>query len=343
MKNKIYIIFIALLGLFVSCEKDEVQVFMLDNPVAPTIVTMPSLTLERNNGTDTLEFVGTNVDPGFVASANYFLEAAAAGTNFADKVVIGTGVDGTSFKITVADLNGIMLKKFEADETSSVDFRLRSVLVVDAGTGAPGTSSNPFEYISEINTVNVTPYGLPRLDLKNSGMDQKIESALGNGVYEGFVKLSTDNAFTLENPDSGTAYGGSAGTLSVNGGGIVVGNSGWHILKANTNDLTYETVEHFIGLVGSATPNGWDSPDQKMDYDAKKGYWYITIDLVEGHCKFRRNDGWSWNMGLADSGIEGELQQGGVGNDIPITEAGNYTVTFTILNDDAGTYTITKN
>jgi hypothetical protein len=46
-------------------------------------------------------------------------------------------------------------------------------------------------------------------------------------------------------------------------------------------------------------------------------------------------------MGLSD--VEGELQQGGVGNDIPITSAGNYSITFTILSDEKGTYTIVKN
>ncbi len=346
MKNKIYIIFIALLGLFVSCEKDEVKVFMSSDPIAPEIVSMPNLTLERNNGADTIEFMGTNVDPGFTASANYFLEAAAAGTDFADVLQIATGIQGTSFKMTVSDLNGLMLKKFEADEASQVDFRLRSVLVVDAGTGAPGTGTDPFEYISQIQTQTVTTYGLPRLNLLNSGMDQKIESALGNGVYSGLVKISPDMPFNLQNPDSGTEYGGAGGVLEEGGSGIVVDNAGWHVLDANTNDLTYQTTENFVGLVGSATPNGWDAPDQKMDYDAKADQWYITLDLVVGHVKFRRNDGWAWNMGFVEGttpGLEGPTQQGGVGNDIPIDEAGSYTVRFAIYSDDEGYYWITKN
>lgn len=336
MKNKIYIIFIALLGLFVSCEKDEVQVVMLDNPTAPTIVALPNLTLERNNGTDTLEFVGTNVDPGFVASANYFLEAAAAGTNFADKLVVATSVQGTSFKITVSDLNGLLLKKFEADEATSVDFRLRSQLIVDAGTGAPGTSSNPFEYISEVKTANVTTYGLPRLNLLNSGIEQKIESALGNGVYKGYVKLSKDNPFTLQNPDTDKVYGGSGGVLTEGGSAIAASNSGWHMLEANTNAMTFSTTEYFIGLVGSATPNGWDTPDQKMDYDAKTGTWNITIDLAAGEVKFRLNDGWAWNLG----GPLNKLTQGG--DNIPVT-AGNWTISLAINADNTGSATFVKN
>ena len=44
-----------------------------------------------------------------------------------------------------------------------------------------------------------------------------------------------------------------------------------------------------------------------------------------------------------EGALTGTTQQGGVGNDIPITEAGNYTVIFTILSDDAGTYEFIKN
>jgi len=336
MKKLIYITFVGLIGILFSCEEDGDLVYMDENPIAPTIVTLPDLTLERNNGTDTLEFVCTPVDPGFQASANYFLEASPAGENFTDPIVISTGVKGTSFKITVSDLNGILLKKLPTDEVSSVDFRLRSVLVVDSGTGAPGASSAPFEYSSDTQTASVTLYGLPRLDLLNSGVDQKIESALGNGDYTGYVKLDATMPFTLLDPDSNTEYGGSGGSLTVDGNGITPDASGWHILSANTNDLTYSTEAYMIGLIGSATPNGWDTPDQKMDYDAKTGTWYITIDLIDGEIKFRLNDGWAWNLG----GTPDDLTQGG---DNIAVSAGNYTITLTINSDDTGTCTIVKN
>lgn len=331
MKNKIYILFIGLLGLLVSCEKDGEQVVMLSNPVAPTIVSMPNLTLERNNGLEVLEFVGTPVDPGFTASAKYFLEANAAGNNFDNPIVIRTDIQANSFKITVSDLNGMLLKKFPADAVSSVDFRIRSVLVVDAGTGA-----QTFEYTSATSTADVTLYGLPKLDLLNSGMVQKIESALGNGEYEGFVKVDKTIAFTLKDPDTNTEYGGSNGVLEVDGAGINPSETGWQLLSANINDLTYSFVDYRIGLIGSATPNGWDSPDQKMDYDAKTGTWFITLDLIDGEIKFRKNDGWAWNLG----GTHDNLTQGG---DNLLVSAGNYTITLTIIDDNTGTCAIVKN
>lgn len=331
MKNKIYILFIGLLGLLVSCEKDGEQVVMLSNPVAPTIVSMPNLTLERNNGLEVLEFVGTPVDPGFTASAKYFLEANAAGNNFDNPIIIRTDIQANSFKITVSDLNGMLLKKFPADAVSSVDFRIRSVLVVDAGTGA-----QTFEYTSATSTADVTLYGLPKLDLLNSGMVQKIESALGNGEYEGFVKVDKTIAFTLKDPDTNTEYGGSNGVLEVDGAGINPSETGWQLLSANINDLTYSFVDYRIGLIGSATPNGWDSPDQKMDYDAKTGTWFITLDLIDGEIKFRKNDGWAWNLG----GTHDNLTQGG---DNLLVSAGNYTITLTIIDDNTGTCAIVKN
>lgn len=336
MKKLIYITFIGLLGLLYSCEKDGDQIFMLESPVAPTIASMPDLTLERNNGTETLEFAITPVDPGFVASAKYFLEACKSGDNFANITSIASQDLAESFEMTVADLNGILLKSFPADETSSVDFRVRARLVVDAGTGAPGAADDSFEYNSATETASVTLYGLPKLDLVDSGMDQKIESPLGNGEYAGMVKLDATMPFNLLDGDNNITYGGSGGTLTVDGAGIVADASGWYNMTASTNDMTYTTSAYMIGLIGSATPNGWDTPDQKMDYDAQSGTWYITVDLIDGEIKFRLNDGWAWNLG----GSPEALTQGG--DNLAVT-AGNYTITLTINSDDTGSCTIVKN
>ncbi|MDX9846127.1 MAG: SusE domain-containing protein [Tenuifilaceae bacterium] len=342
MKRRIltYMGIVGLLAFFAGCEKDEIRIVMDSDPTPPAIVSMPeSFILQRSNATQTITITGTAVDPGFASSATYFLEAAAAGTEFANAITLYSGTTVDTIKFQVSALNSLLLKSFEADQVSSADFRIRAILVVDAGTGAPGTGSNTFEYISESVTADVNPYGLPRLDLIDSGIDQKIESALGDGVYSGYVKLNKDNAFTLLDPDSQTAYGkaAAAGTLEVDGTGISVDESGWHILTADVNALTYSTEAYMIGLVGSATPNGWDSPDQKMDYDVKTGVWSITVDLIVGEIKFRKNDGWAWNLGgntLDNLTLEGP--------NIPIATAGNYTITLTI-NGNTGKCTVTKN
>ena len=65
-----------------------------------------------------------------------------------------------------------------------------------------------------------------------------------------------------------------------------------------------------------------------------------TIDMPY-EIKFRKNDGWSWNLG----GTKDNLVHNG--DNIPITSAGNYTITLTISVDtqgsEAGSCTIVKN
>lgn len=337
-KNSIiYLAVIGLIGLLSSCEKDGTTVTMSASPTVPTIVTMPNLTLQRANSADTLTFVGTPVDAGFQASVIYYLEACASGNKFAKTISILSDIQDAALKITVSDLNGIMLKNFDADKASSADFRIRAKLVADAGTGVA-----PLDYNSPLKTSEVTPFGLPRLDLINSGIDQKIESASGDGKYSGFVKLDAAMSFTLQDPDLGTVYGGSAGVLSVDGASLTPDASGWYKLNADTKALTYTLAPYMIGLVGSATPNAWDAPDQKMDYDAKTGTWKITIDLIAGDIKFRLNDGWNWNLG----GTADKLTVDGANITL---SAGNYTIALTITNPNSvkgevgGYCTITKN
>jgi len=333
----IYLTVIGLIGLFSSCENDETRVVMSANPILPTIVTMPDLTLIRDNGTQVLTFVGTPVDPGFQASVIYYLEGCPSGNKFVDVTTILSSPQDAELKITVSDLNGILLKAFPADQVSTVDFRIRSVLVADAGTGvSPLVSSSPTK------SAQVTLYGLPRLDLLGSGIDQKIESALGDGKYSGYVKLSVKKKFKLLDPDLGNVYGGSGGVLILNGDSIAPETDGYSYFIADTKALTFTLTQYEIGLVGSATVNNWDAPDTKLSYDSKTGTWYINnVDLKDGEIKFRFNDGWAWNLGW--NAGKTALEHNGA--NIAVA-AGNYNIRLTITQfaaPETGKFTIVKN
>jgi len=342
MNNKLFIFlaFIGLLGLFKSCEEDGTKVVMSTDPIPPSIQTIPDLTLQRTNASDTLIFIGTPVDPGFTASATYFLEACTSGNGFVETFQVYSGSQDTLIKFSVQDLNGLLVKQFEADATTAIDFRLRAVLTVAAGETAPGTGDDLFEYSSDVVTVNVTLYGQPRLDL--TGTDQKIESPAGDGIYSNFIKLEAGVDFTLTDPDAGTSYGFNAdgSTLEVDGPATNVATAGWYYFTANTNDMTFSLSAYMIGVVGSATPNGWDVPDIKMDYVKLTETWVVTTDLADGEIKFRRNDDWAWNLGGTTTALEHN------GANIAVS-AGNYTIVLTITNDvtgsETGTYTIVAN
>lgn len=105
---------------------------------------------------------------------------------------------------------------------------------------------------------------------------------------------------------------------------------------------TYQTSEcgNFctIGLVGSATPGGWDTDTDMRLADATKAdkyTWTITVYLTAGAVKFRANDAWEANWGASDF-PSGTGTQGGP--DIPVATAGYYKIT---LNDNTGAYTFT--
>lgn len=336
---------VGLLSILISCEKDGEKVTMLSEPQPPTIVSVPQMKFYRTgNPNQIVEFRCTPVNPGFKASATYFLEIAPAGASFANPLVLYSGTQDTLIQFKVSELNAKLLTVFDGDVETNAELRVRAILVVDAGTGARGTGSNPFEYTSAVTAVVVRPYGLPRLDLVGTTYTNYIESPEANGIYSGFVKLSSTQPFTLKNPDDNKVYGLNAGRTAIIENGpnsLVSSDNGWYKLTINLNNGSFTIDAHMYGVVGSATPNGWNSPDIKMDYNRKKGFWEVTTALGNGEIKFRKNDGWAWNLGL--DGTTGKLKHDGP--NIPVPSAGNYYITLTITSYDApaaGFYTMTK-
>jgi len=289
-KIYLYLTFIGLIGLLISCQKDETKAVLLDNPIAPTIQSTPDLTLKRANGTTVLTFVGTAVDPGFQASATYYLEACAKGTNFADATLILSDNQDLSMKITVADLDGILLKKFPADKVSSIDFRIRAALSVSSGTST-------FAYNSATKTVDVTTYGPPTLALTVAGTQQGIVSAADNKLYTGWI-YTDGTPFQLTNNDNGKKYGGvlAAGDVSCalteNGPAIALAAGAYNMTAdVNTGVMKLTIADVTIGIIGDAV-GGW-SDDTKMIYNFTDHTWNVTKTVTAGGIKFRTHNSWA--------------------------------------------------
>ena len=289
-KIVLYLTFIGLFGLLFSCEKDETKAVLLASPIAPTIASMPDLTLKRASGTTVLEFVGTPVEPGFQASVTYYLEACAKGNNFKDALLIMSDVQDLSFKITVGDLDGKLLTKFPADQVSSVDFRIRSVLSLSSGTGS-------YVYNSAIKTADVKTYGPPALALTVAGKMQTIVSSADNKVYTGWI-YTDGTPFQFTNNDDGKKYGGVlvAGevscTLTENGPAIAL-EAGAYDFTAdiNTGKMKLTIADVTIGIIGDAV-GGWDN-DTKMIYNFTDHTWNITKTVTAGGIKFRTHNSWA--------------------------------------------------
>ncbi len=190
----------------------------------------------------------------------------------------------------------------------------------------------------------------------NSGYTLNMNDANGNGTAYDELFLADNDVngaqnefiFTLNfDGMQSQTYGGTTFLVhaaiggSMNPGNFGV-NGGWGGLRTTKNLVNQFTVDLDAinsslgsqsdwGLVGSATPNGWNGPDVEM-YQTGPQEFSIYTELVSGELKFRFNEDWGNNFG--DNGNDGTLEAGGA--NIPIS-AGTY---FIVMDLGSGTYTI---
>ena len=88
------------------------------------------------------------------------------------------------------------------------------------------------------------------------------------------------------------------------------------------------------GLVGDATPNGWDGPDTSLHESGTANVYTGFFKLTDGEMKFRQNNDWGFNYG--DDNADGTIENGG--QNIAI-KAGLYKVTLDL---NTATYTVEK-
>jgi hypothetical protein len=138
-------------------------------------------------------------------------------------------------------------------------------------------------------------------------------------LNDGEVKFRFNNDWTLNYGDSG-----ADGSLEIGGDNIVV-SAGHYLVTMSLNTLTYTLEPMDVwGLVGSATANGWDGPNDKFipDFGINEGYYYINgAVLNDGEIKVRQNDAWGVNYG--DDGNDGSMELNGA--NIPVS-AGTYNI-----------------
>lgn len=155
-------------------------------------------------------------------------------------------------------------------------------------------------------------------------------------LNDGEVKFRFNNDWGLNYGDSG-----ADGSLE-NGGDNIAISAGNYLVVFNPITLTYSFEEMDVwGLVGSATANGWDGPNQKFvpDFGINENHYYINgAVLNDGEIKVRQNDAWAVNYGSssfnsASSTNELDLN----GSNIPVT-SGTYNV---ILDFSGASPTIT--
>ncbi|MCH4823678.1 SusE domain-containing protein [Gramella lutea] len=380
MKKLSFLLF-ALIGLISlnSCTEDDPFTFEAKpdpEGLAFTSTVADNYNLTASNAENLAErFVWNPVDFDVQTPITYELQGSTT-QDFMNFDVIGTSSE-SNIGVTIAQMMSLASDAGldndptteDMPNTGTIYFRVRAYIGTDGG--------NAVQEVSDIISVNVTlpeeeeeNTDLPKIYVTGSfgaasgyGADWNPEagvplaaSAVGETDYEGFIYMNVDAPeykFLPQNDgwdgdygDAGEENGAYTGVLLQDGevnAGTPDGTGGYFWVKADTEALTYSLTETNWGVIGNATPTGWDS-DTDMTYDAENKIWTLTLDLTaqeapDNGIKFRANDGWDINIG--DSGADGTMEFGG--DNIGVPEDGNYTITLDLSNPRMYTYTLTKN
>lgn len=145
--------------------------------------------------------------------------------------------------------------------------------------------------------------------------------------FTGFMYLNQNGFKFCTQPElKGTNYGADFNTAADAANITMTEEAGYYKVDVDLESKSYVlTPITTIGIIGSASPYGWDS-DVDMTYvpynaETKAlGYWEAKdITLASGEIKFRANDDWAINWG----GDTNALTQGG---DNISVEAGTYDI-----------------
>jgi len=161
------------------------------------------------------------------------------------------------------------------------------------------------------------------------------------GHFEGYIWFPAGNlSFILSDMETGgTILGDNEddGVLEFDGTTISVAEEGFYKIIVNVISFEYSTAIANWGLIGSATPGGWNTSTD-MTYLGNE-IWEVTETLVDGMWKVRANNEWADGLVYGDyAPIDGILDDLPGGGDIPVT-AGDWKITID-LSEFPYTYTI---
>lgn len=341
---------IVLFGIIaVSCTSDDVE----DRPVivggdAP-VLSAPDdgsgyVLLPENAASQVERFVWSAANFGGDVVVTYQVEADLESGDFSNPQILGGTSNALQLPVTVETLNGATL----ALGGTPFQGTALKVRVKASVSGAEALYSN-------VVGIAVTPYSseLPRIAVPGNhqgwapdadDVPELAASGFGQTDYEGYVWLDGEYKFVAPNASGEYAWGnvdwgddGSfSGVLAVDGEVNAEATAGYYRVRANTGTLTYTAEPVSWGMIGAATPNGWDS-DIDFTYNAATQQLEIaSVYLVPGPFKFRGNDAWSNGFDLGTVNADGFLVDGG---DLTFDgPEGNYKVILDLSNPRKYTY-----
>lgn len=327
--------------------------YPVDIPVITNPTSATALVLDKTNPDAVAATVQWSDYASYGVDVNYTIEVAKKGETAFQNA--GSTTNEKSFDWTNKFLNTVILKTgAQPNVESEIDVRV---------TASTSSAGGTITKTSDVVTFKVTPYvSFVNLYLIGDATAAGWDNNAGNmNMYPLLGNHLDSNSYTftgyfgnggfkiIKNKgswDDQYGLGSSAGVLSTDGGSgnIPVPAAGYYKLSINTSALTY-TLEAVaapsvsyatVGIIGSATPNSWDSSTPMVQSTFDSHIWMLgNTALTDGEMKFRANDSWDVNWGSSDENF-GTGTPGGP--NIPVS-GGTYNIYF---NDYTGDYVLVK-
>ena len=115
--------------------------------------------------------------------------------------------------------------------------------------------------------------------------------------YTGYMYLNQNGfKFCTQKNWDGTNYGGAFFGESEDNI-MMTQEAGFYQVDVDLSAKTYTLSPFTIGIIGDATPTGWDS-DTNMTYNPEEHCWELkNVTLSDGEMKFRHTNDWSLSWG----------------------------------------------
>lgn len=329
MKNIFKILFATILGVFLSsCDRDDTLAVaeLKSNPDIISSLSATSYVINDTNLSNTFEtIVFKKANFGVNVETENQLELALAGTSFAKPINLGVSTSDNYVKLTYQELNNALINLGLTPNTpADVEVRVKSNI-------KSGNTNPTYVYSSPIS-FKVTPFkanpddlfpkiympgiwdavalgGYAEWDPANS---PALYSSKKNDVYTGFQYMAFKSASYPLDPDNG-AFKFTPGASWDNDMGDDHTRTGkltkdgeWNIkvadypvantffIKVDLANMTYSLEKANMGIIGEATPNGWNSQVDLAYNPSTMKFEIASIALTGGKVfKFRNNDSWS--------------------------------------------------
>lgn len=379
MKNIFKILSAAVIGIFlVSCERDDTlaEAELKSKPEITSSLSATSYIINDANLLNTFEtivFKKANFDVAVETESQ--LEIAVANTSFAKPMNLGVATSDNYVKVLYQDLNNALINLGLTPNTpASIELRVKSHIKTNSNTKSY-VYSNPISF-------TVTPFKANPDDLFKKinvpgayagaagyanwapGNSPDLYSPKNDDVYRGFIYVASSSnpddlqyKFTIKQDWAGDKGDDTTFTGKLIQDGEVnckVATGGTYYIKVDWSANTYATNLANFGIIGDATPTGWNSDTDFVYNPATKTFVINSIALSNtGIFKFRANDTWDMKFQPASADqtivsgkeVQTYLSSEGTVNGDPsykVSVAGNYKVELDLHNSGYYKLTLTK-